>query len=90
MRKLRIGIIDLVCTGPTRALWARVMNANSIMPQAVAVWCQQEGHEVTYLCYTGFENLADELPENVDIVFIGAFTESAQMAYALSNRFRSS
>ena len=72
-------------------MWARVMNANfaSIMPQALAVWCQEEGHDVTYLCYTGFENLADELPGNVDLVFIGAFTESAQLAYALSNQFRS-
>jgi hypothetical protein len=91
MRKLRIGVIDLVAKGPTRALWARVMNANfaSIMPQSVAVWCQQEGHEVKYLCYTGLENLSDELPENVDLVFIGAFTEAAQLAYALSNQLRS-
>jgi hypothetical protein len=67
------------------------MNANlaSIMPQAVALWCKEEGHRVTFLCYTGFENLADELPEDVDIVFIGAFTEAAQLAYALSNQFRS-
>ncbi len=91
MRKLRIGIIDLVSQGPTRTMWARVMNANfaSIMPQAVAVWCQEEGHEVTYLCYTGFEDLARELPGNVDLVFIGAFTEAAQLAYALSSQFRS-
>jgi len=91
MRKLRIGVIDLVSKGPTRALWARVMNANfaSIMPQAVAMWCKEEGHDVTFLCYTGFENLADELPANVDLVFIGAFTEAAQLAYALSNQFRS-
>ncbi len=91
MRKLRIGIIDLVSKGPTRALWARVMNANlaSIMPQAVAVWCKEEGHDVTFLSYTGFENLAEELPENVDLVFIGAFTEAAQVAYALSNQFQS-
>lgn len=91
MRKLRIGIIDLASKGPTRALWARVMNANlsSIMPQAVAVWCKEEGHDVTFLCYTGFENLMDELPANVDLVFIGAFTEAAQVAYALSNQFQS-
>ncbi len=90
MRKLRVGIIDLVSKCPTRALWARVMHANfaSIMPQAVAVWCQQEGHEVTYLCYTGFEDLVNELPADVDVVFIGAFTEAAQTAYALSNQFR--
>jgi len=91
MRKLRIGVIDLAAKGPTRALWARVMNASlaSIMPQAVAVWCREEGHDVTFLCYTGFEDLAAELPPEVDLVFIGAFTEAAQLAYALSNLFRS-
>ena len=90
MRRLHVGIIDLVSKCPTRTLWARVMHANfaSIMPQAVAVWCQEEGHDVTYLCYTGLEDLAEELPSSVDLVFIGAFTEAAQMAYALSNQFR--
>ncbi len=91
MRKLRIGVIDLVSKGPTRAMFARVMNANfaAIMPQVVAVWCEQQGHDVTLVCYTGFESLVDELPEKVDLVFIGAFTEAAQLAYALSNVFRS-
>jgi hypothetical protein len=90
-RKLHIGIVDLVTKGPTRALFSRVMNANfaSIMPQVVGVWCEQEGHDVTLVCYTGFENLVDELPEDVDLVFICAFTEAAQTAYALSNLFRS-
>lgn len=86
-RKLRIGIVDLVTNVPSRALWTRVMHGNfaSIMPQVVAVWCQQAGHHVTYVCYTGLENLADELPEDADIIFIGGFTESAQLAYALSH-----
>lgn len=90
-RKLRIGIIDLVTKGPTRALFARVMNANlaSIMPQVIGVWCEAEGHDVTLVCYTGFEDLLTELPSDVDILFIGAFTEAAQTAYALSNMFRS-
>jgi hypothetical protein len=80
-----------VANGPTRALYARVMNANlaSIMPQVVSVWCEAEGHDVTHVCYTGFENLADELPSDVDIVFICSFTEAALLAYALSNLFRS-
>jgi len=39
--------------------------------------------------YTGFENLLTELPDNFDVVFIGAFTEAAHTAYALSNLFRS-
>ena len=91
MRKLRIGIIDLVAKGPNRSLFARLMNANlaSIMPQVIAVWCEQEGHDVTFVCYTGFENLVEELPDDLDLVFIGAFTEAAQLAYALSNLFRS-
>ena len=68
-RPRRIGILDLVTKAPTRALYARVMNPSlaSIMPQAIAVWCQEEGHEVTYLCYTGFENLSDELSGKVDL-----------------------
>lgn len=91
IRRLRVGIIDLVTKGPTRAVFARIMNANlaSIMPQVVGVWCGEEGHHVTYATYTGFENLIEELPENVDIVFICAFTEAAQTAYAISSLFRS-
>ena len=91
MKALRIGIIDIVSRGPTGALWARVMNANlaSIMPQVLGVWCREEGHDVAFVCYTGFEDLLKELPDNVDVVFIGAFTEAAHTAYALSNLFRS-
>ena len=90
MKKLRIGIIDIVSRGPTRALYARIMNASlaSIMPQVIGVWCKEEGHEVAFVCYTGFEDLLTELPEQVDVVFIGAFTEAAHTAYALSNLFR--
>ena len=89
MKKLRIGVLDLVSQGPTKSLWSRVMNANlaSIMPQVVAVWSKRQGHDVTFLCYTGFEDLDRVLPTDLDLVFIGAFTESAQLAYALSNRF---
>src|SRR6266581_4826748 len=59
MRKLRVGIVDLVTRGPTHALYARIMHANlaSIMPQVVGVWCEQAGHQVTQVCYTGFEDL---------------------------------
>ena len=90
-RKRRIGILDLLTRNPTRALYARMMNANlaSIMPQAVAAWCEQDGHDVTFATYSGFEDLARELPPDADVVFIGGFTQSAQLAYALSNLFRS-
>lgn len=91
MPKLRVGVIDLVAKGPEHSLFARIMNANlaSIMPTVIAGWCEQQGHHVSFLCYTGFENLAEELPDDLDLVFIGAFTESAQLAYALSNLLRS-
>lgn len=91
MRPCRVGIIDLVTKGPTRGLYARLMNANlaSIMPQVVGVWCEEDGHDVSFMCYTGFEDLAGGLPRNLDVVFIGAFTQAAQLAYALSNLLRS-
>ncbi len=91
IRKLQVGIIDLVSKKPNKKLFARIMNANfaSIMPQVVGVWCEEEGHNVTYICYTGKEDLIKELPKNADIIFIGSFTEAAQTAYALSNLLRS-
>src|SRR5215813_3498103 len=90
MPKLKIGVIDLVSKGPTNTLWARIMHANlsSIMPQVVATWCEQEGHEVKMICYTGFEDLGKELANDADLVFICSFTQAALLAYALSNYFR--
>lgn len=88
---LKIGVIDLVSKGPSNTLWAKVMHANlaSIMPQVVAVWCEQEGHQVKMICYTGSEDLTKELPRGFDTIFICAFTQSALFAYALSNFFQS-
>jgi hypothetical protein len=90
LRKLRIGIIDLVAKAPTKALYARVMNANlaSIMPQVLGVWCEEDGHEVSLVCYTGFENLTEELPDDIDLLIIGAFSQAAQLSYAISAMFR--
>ncbi|MFH1241987.1 MAG: cobalamin-dependent protein [Pseudomonadota bacterium] len=90
MRKLRIGIIDLVTKAPIRSLYEQIMNANfvSIMPQVIAVWCEEEGHDVTFLSYTGTENPAEAIPDDVDLLFVSAFTQAAQLAYALSNLFR--
>lgn len=90
MRKPRIAILDLVTKGPTRALYARVMHPNlaGIMPQVIAVWCKQAGHDVKFVCYLGSENLFEELPDDIDLVFVSAFTQAAQLSYALSNLFR--
>jgi hypothetical protein len=90
MRRLRIGILDLVTKSPNPSLYGRLMNPNlaSIMPQVIGVWCEQAGHDVHLVCYTGLEDLLEELPAELDILFIGAFTQSALLAYALSNLFR--
>jgi hypothetical protein len=90
MRRLRIGIVDLVARGPTRALYARLMHPNlaSIMPQVLGVWCEEAGHEVRLVCYTGFGDLATQIPGDVDLVFVSAFTQSAQLAYSISNLLR--
>jgi hypothetical protein len=87
--RLRIGVLDLV-TKSRPSLYGRVMNANlaSIMPQVVAVWCERAGHDVQFICYTGIEDLAKELPQELDLLFVGAFTQSAHLAYALSHMFR--
>ncbi|WP_342349715.1 hypothetical protein, partial [uncultured Nitrospira sp.] len=91
MRPRRVTILDLVTKGPTNSLYARVMNQNlaSIMPQVVGVWCEELGHQVRFVCYTGREDLQQELLDETDIVFIGAFTRSALTAYAISQMFRS-
>jgi hypothetical protein len=46
------------------------MNANlaSIMPQVIGVWCEEDGHEVSLVCYTGFEDLTEELPDDIDLL----------------------
>jgi len=86
----KIGVIDLCSNKSNKGLWARYMYPNyaSIMPQVVSAWCQEEGHLVEYVTYTGSENLKKILPKDVDIVFINSYTEGALLAYALSNYFR--
>jgi hypothetical protein len=66
------------------------MHANlaSIMPQVIAVWCEELGHDVQLECYTGFEDLESILPRDIDVLFIGAFTQAAQLSYATSAMFR--
>lgn len=90
LRRLKITIIDLVCNKIGQSLYARVMNANfaSVMPQAIGVWCEALGHDVRYICFTGLEDPAREFADEADIVIIGAFTLSAQLAYALSAIYR--
>lgn len=91
MRRLRIGIVDLVAGVPSRSLYARVLFPNfaSIMPQAIAVWCERAGHDVRFACYTGSDDISCLLPGDLDMLFVCAFTHAAYMAYATSSLYRS-
>jgi hypothetical protein len=86
----RVAVLDLVVKEPTRFLWSRLIEPNlaSIMPQAVAAWCEDAGHVVTFVCYTGQEDLSREIPADIDILFVSGFTHAAQLAYAVSHRYR--
>lgn len=90
MPRKRVTVLDLAAKVPARSLYARLMNPNlaSLMPQAIAAWCEELGHDVTYVCYTGFEDLDALLAQATDAVFIAAFTRSAQTSYALANLYR--
>ncbi len=92
MKRLRVTVIDLVTRGPAKRLFSRVMNANyaSVMPQVVAVWCEELGHDVRFVCYTGAEDITEDAIGQSDLIFIGSFTRSALTAYALSNLYRGS
>jgi hypothetical protein len=90
LRRLRVSVLDLVENHPTDNIWNRVMQPNfaSIMPQVIGVWCEEAGHDVTFVCYTGLEDLSKELPSDTDILFITAFTNAALAAAAISNQYR--
>jgi hypothetical protein len=90
MNRLRVTVLDLVHKGPAKSLYARLTKANyaTIMPQAIAAWCEELGHSARYVCYTGFENLEEELRGEADVLFVSAYSRSAQTAYAISNLYR--
>ena len=90
VRRARIGVLDLITKSRSTSIWNRVMQPNfaSIMPQVIAVWCEEMGHDITFVSYTGPEDIDEELPEDMDILFISAFTHAAQLSYAVSNYYR--
>jgi hypothetical protein len=89
MKQLRITVLDMTTRGPTTRLFSRIMNPNyaAIMPQAIAVWCEQLGHRVHYACYTGREDITGGLAADTDVLILGAFTRSALAAYAIASLY---
>ncbi len=86
---MRITVIDLVERGPNNNPFNLFMAPSlaCIMPQAVAAWGEELGHDVRYICYTGREDLIAPA-EETDLLILGAFTHAAFAAYALSQIYR--
>jgi radical SAM superfamily enzyme YgiQ (UPF0313 family) len=91
---LKIGILELLSAGPNRN-WANTIYSHlvtkqyaSIMPQAISVWCRKLGHEVFYATYYGQQDPKTLIPNDLDIVFISAYTQASALAYALAKLYR--
>jgi hypothetical protein len=76
---MKVGILDILTT-PSRS-WAETAYNGvltkqyaSITPQAVAVWCRQLGHKTFYAVYNGTGDPKRLIPDDVDLVFIAAYT----------------
>ena len=71
MRKLKVGVIDILGKAISKNALHRLRtmmvrpNNQSIMPQVVAVWCEELGHDVSMAYYNGPEILAGGIPDDV-------------------------
>ena len=94
MKRLKIGVLELLADSVsqdriTSFYGARVRrHYASIMPQVVAVWCEQLGGDVTYATYYGQDEPRSLLPDQLDVVFISTYTHASATAYALAKLFR--
>ena len=59
----------------------------SITPQAIAIWCRRLGHRVHYATYHGQADPRSLLPDDLDVLFVSAYTRSSGLAYALAKLF---
>jgi hypothetical protein len=91
MRRAKVGVLDLLTNTPREGwFYSHVMAPSfaSIMPQCVAAWAEELGHEVYYDTFTGRENLATCMPEDLDVLFVSCFTRASFLAYGLSEAYR--
>lgn len=90
MKRLRVGVIELISDSVWQNWGTRFYGARfrrhyaSIMPQVVAVWCQQLGHHVTYSTYFGQQDPESLLPRELDVLFVSSYTHASATACALA------
>ena len=90
---MKIGVLDILVDSPRTWInfaYRGVLKKQyaSIMPQAVAVWCRQLGHQVAYAAYYGQRDPRRLLPDDLDVVFFSTYTQSSALAYALAKLYR--
>lgn len=91
---MKVGVLELLTDSPNRgwigSLYSRYFRRQfmSIMPQAVAVWCRQLGHDVHYATYAGDGDPRRLLPGDIDIAFLSTYTQASALAYALAKYYR--
>ena len=83
---MKIGVIELLAGGGSPT-WRQTVEGflttkqyASIMPQAVAVWARQLGHQVHYATYYGLGDPKRKLPADLDLVFISAYTKDSALS----------
>ena len=90
MKKLRIGVVEFISDSVWQNWGTRFYGARfkrhyaSIMPQVVAVWCQQLGHDVVYATYYGQDDPENLLPAHLDVLFVSSYTHASTTACALA------
>jgi hypothetical protein len=90
LKRLRVGVIELISDSVWQNWGTRYYGARfkrhyaSIMPQVVAVWCQQLGHDVTYSTYFGQQDPESLLPRQLDVLFVSTYTHASATACALA------
>jgi len=95
MKRLRVGVIELISDSVWQNWGTRFYGSRfkrhyaSIMPQVVAVWCQQLGHDVTYATYFGQEDPERLLPRQLDVLFVSTYTHASTTASALARLYGS-
>jgi len=91
---MRVGVLDLLTDtpirGPIERLYAAYFRKQfmGLMPQVVAAWCRQLGHEVHYSTYYGADEPRSLLPDDLDVIFIATYTQATTLAYALAKLYR--
>jgi hypothetical protein len=92
--KKRIGILEILAAPGDRGimrsvghfLWTK--QYASVMPQSIAAWCRQAGHEVYYNTWYGIGSPENALPDDLDFVFLSSITQSSPVAYALGMYYK--